>query len=123
MCSEKHLHLQAVKDSMIDIISLKIALDVMHNVISTFKYIKDLLPSGSEKDNIKMAIVDAERRLRLAEAQIAEGLDYPLCRCTFPPQIMLYDSDSKRYVCPICNNTEEEKGSVGVMTLNFAQHG
>jgi len=108
---------------MVDIISLKTALDVMHSVISTFKDIKDLLPSGSKKDNVKIAIVDAERRLRLAEAQIAEGLDYPLCRCTFPPQIMLYDSGNKRYVCSVCNNAEEERGSFGVMALNFAQHG
>jgi hypothetical protein len=39
---------------------------------------------------IDQAIDKADRATRVAEAQIAKGLGYPLYQCDFPPPILLF---------------------------------
>lgn len=45
----------------------------------------------------------------LAEAQMAKALGYPLCECTFPPQIMLLvaTTHGRERRCPTCGFTTE----------------
>lgn len=64
----------------------------------------DLLPAGKDTDIIKTALHSAERELVLAEAALAQNLHYDLCRCTFPPQIMLFSSQRNESVCPACQH-------------------
>ena len=58
-------------------------------IIALLKQAKDLLPDSSEKRAVEQSLEEAERKSKLVEAQIADALGYQLCKCTFPPQIML----------------------------------
>ena len=81
-------------------------LQAMSNALSVIKGAKDLLPSGPERDAADAAIGQAEQAVRLAEAQAARQLGYPICRCTFPPQIMLM-KEPDRYSCPGCGRIHD----------------
>jgi hypothetical protein len=67
------------------------------------KQAKELLPEGSKKNEVDEALQKAERQLKLAESQIAQGLKYAVCRNHFPPVIML-SPDDKNWKCPECRN-------------------
>ena len=78
--------------------------------IATVKAAKDLLPDGVEKDAATKSLAEAEKEAAIAESAIAQALGYELCRCQFPPEIMLkvgYISggpkmDTDAYECPRC---------------------
>lgn len=69
--------------------TLSTGIRVLKEVIGLTKDVKDLLPDGEKKDLISQRLVDLEKKSGEAEAQIAKSLGYKLCRCTYPPQIML----------------------------------
>jgi hypothetical protein len=88
--------------------ALSEGLKLVIGAISALKQAKDLLPDGSEKDAAAKALEQAEQQFRIAEAQTAQGLGYPLCKCTFPPQIMLLtDQAGEYYRCPKCNREKD----------------
>lgn len=66
-------------------------------VIEIFKGIKSELPQGPETEKTQEQIERAEKALRAAEAQLAKELGYNLCKCTFPPEIMLSEKMHERY--------------------------
>ncbi|GEM77006.1 hypothetical protein [Vibrio sagamiensis] len=46
----------------------------------------------------------------MAEAQIAQALGYQLCKCTFPPQIMLsvgYRDFEEAFECKLCGKSSQ----------------
>ena len=72
---------------------------------------KDLLPKDEKADAITAALATAESSSRIAEAEVAKALGYELCKCNYPPTIMLtvgvLDGRSKLglgpvYECPRC---------------------
>jgi hypothetical protein len=67
----------------------KAGFDMVRSVIGLVKGVQDVLPAGDEKDAIAESLVQAERQMQLAEAQIAKGLGYAVCECEFPPTPML----------------------------------
>ena len=69
--------------------SLKAGVDLLRGALGLVKDVKDVLPEGEKKSVVARTLVEAEKEVRLAEAQIAMALGYTLCQCTFPPQIML----------------------------------
>lgn len=75
----------------------KAALDIM-------KAARDLMPKGKDKDAVDGKIVETEKALEIAAASAAKELGYRLCRCTFPPQIMLWQKESRTNVCPTCGD-------------------
>ncbi len=88
---------------------LNTGLDAFRSAVGLAKNTKDLLPEGPQRDAVMEGLEKAERATQLAKAQIAQTLGFPLCRCTFPPQIML--SEGRRgsgynrwedYRCPEC---------------------
>lgn len=90
---------------------LKDALSFFRDAVGLAKDAKGLLKEGPEKEAISQALAKAESSASLAEAQIAKALGYPLCRCTFPPQIMLASGrhlkrDLLTYKCASCGNQE-----------------
>ena len=87
----------------IDIEALKQSISAIGMVISTLKQAKDLLPEGKQKKQVAEGIEQAERQLKIAEAQAAQSMGYKLCRNHFPPEIML-SSDNKNWKCPGCGN-------------------
>ena len=70
--------------------ALKSTFDALRSAMGLLKDAKDLLPSGDKRDEaISQALVAAESSSKIAEAEIAKALGYALCKCAFPPTIML----------------------------------
>lgn len=69
-----------------------------------------LLPNGPKRAEIAEKIEAAERALGLSNATAAKALGYELCKCTFPPQIMLWNEAKEALVCPsqTCGRTVEK---------------
>jgi hypothetical protein len=97
--------------------SLKDSIDLFRNAIGLAKDAKNMLGDGSQKEAIASALHEAEQSAALAEAKIAQSLDYELCRCTFPPQIMLLVGRNSRpdkpvYRCSHCGNQEPSQAKL-----------
>ena len=76
------------------------AFQLFRDAIALVKDGKALLSDRGQRETLESTLEEAERASRLAEAQIAKALGYHLCRCTFPPQIMLsigYRQDDEGY--------------------------
>ena len=90
-----------------DFDELKVGIDLFKSAIGLAKDAKDLLPDGEQKTTMVSSLDTAEKTTAIAEAQIAKALDYHLCQCTFPPQIMLsngYDEIGvELFICSNCN--------------------
>lgn len=77
------------------------------DVLEILKTLGGLLPKGPDSEAAKQQLEQAEKALRASEAQLAKALDYHLCQCTFPPQIMLSKGthdvhDVELFKCPQC---------------------
>jgi hypothetical protein len=89
---------------------VKTGFDSVGAVVGLLKDVQGVLPAGEKKDAVGASLAEAERHLRTAEAQIAQGLGYKLCRCEFPPHPMLQvgyyfiPGGQRREVheCPVC---------------------
>jgi hypothetical protein len=77
--------------------AFKTALDI-------FKGLRSELPNGPKADEALRQIEKAENALKTAEAELAKNLEYKLCQCTFPPQIMLWNKDQRASFCPRCGD-------------------
>ncbi len=86
--------------------------NVAKELVQLFKESKELIPDGSHKESLNKRLESAEKNLALAESSTAKDLGYDLCKCTFPPQIMLYDNSSTNNVCPNCGNTTMAKARI-----------
>lgn len=91
---------------------ISLVLGVAKSLLGTIKETKELIPEIKDKEAIEKAIIKAEKDLALAESSTAKELGYDLCKCTFPPQIMLYDNSSTNNVCPRCGNTTMTKARI-----------
>jgi hypothetical protein len=67
----------------------KTGIDLFRGAIRLAKDAKSILPDGEKKEIVSRALEEAEKQIGTAEAQIAQALGYPLCRCIFPPTPML----------------------------------
>jgi hypothetical protein len=95
---------------MIEEISL--ILGAAKSLLGLAKDMDELIPESKNKEEITKAIIKAEKDLALAESSTAKELGYDLCKCTFPPQIMLYDNPSTNNICPRCGNTTMAKSRI-----------
>jgi hypothetical protein len=93
--------------------ALKSTFDALRSAMGLLKDAKDLLPSGDQREKaISQALVTAESSSKIAEAEIAKALGYELCKCAFPPTIMLtvgrHNERSRHngpvYECPKCGD-------------------
>lgn len=90
-----------------DITDFTSAFKLGSKAISMFKQIKDLMPTSPQKEAAEKTLKEAEDAFSIAEAKVAKELGYKLCKCTWPPQIMLsigFQEDRERYKCPKCGN-------------------
>jgi len=71
------------------------ALDLMRGAWS-------LLPKSEKKFEAEHKLFAAEQALKRSDVALAHKLGYQLCRCTFPPQIMLWHETTKETVCGNC---------------------
>jgi hypothetical protein len=95
--------------SMMDYISEYIS--TSRSIVGLFKDLRSLLSAGQPAKQMGKEIETAERALKMTEAQLAKALNYHLCQCTFPPQIMLSigrhsTHDIEMFRCPGCGKQE-----------------
>jgi len=67
----------------------KTGFETLRTALGLVKDVQQALPSGEKKEVAGRALDEADKQLRLAEAEIAKALGYSLCRCEFPPTPML----------------------------------
>jgi hypothetical protein len=92
------------------IAALKPTFEAIRSAIGLVKDAKDLLPPDDKREAaISQALVMAESSAKIAEAEIAKALGYELCKCAFPPTIMLTVGEHNGrpttgpvYECPRC---------------------
>lgn len=87
-----------------DIESFKTAFELGAQALSMLKSVKDMLPNSPQKEVAAQKISEAEKAFRIAEAKAAQELGYRLCKCTWPPQIMLATEKKFHFKCPKCNS-------------------
>jgi hypothetical protein len=87
-------------------------LAAVKTVIDIFKGIKSELPAGENADKAQAGIDKAEAALTTAEAEVAKALGFKLCKCTFPPQIMLWNEQLKTNACPSCGHQYPPKPKI-----------
>jgi hypothetical protein len=87
----------------------KTALDIL-------KGIRAELPKSEKSEEAGQKLEEAERSLQLSKAELAKGLGYRICRCTFPPQIMLWNQEERASICAACGHRYPPKGEVGKTT-------
>jgi hypothetical protein len=85
---------------MIDPVEATSYLTAAKSALDILKTALGLLPRGADKDALANKIEEAEEALKRSDAKLAKELGYKLCKCTFPPQIMLWSERRKAFVCP-----------------------
>jgi hypothetical protein len=92
----------------------KTAFDTLRGAVGLVKDVQQTLPA-EKKEVISRSLEEADKQLRLAEAQFAHALGYTLCRCAYPPTPMLYVgyreiTHQQRTVdvheCPVCGRDD-----------------
>jgi hypothetical protein len=89
-----------------DINSLSKGISLVSTTITTLKQLKEFIPSRVKKQDVEQKLEDAEKQLKIAEAEIAKGFNYQLCQRHFPPGILLEVAPYKSK-CNICGNIED----------------
>ena len=95
---------------------IKSGMDTIRSALELFKGAAGALPNSDRKTAIAESIERAEREIRLGETQIALALGYHLCRCTFPPQIMVsvgHAPGQHAFQCPACKMLEPVQAHPG----------
>ena len=75
------------------------------NALSIIKDVIPLLPKGTDRDKAASDVEKAEQAIKASNAAVARSLGFTLCKCTFPPQIMLWKEDQQANVCPNCGHS------------------
>jgi hypothetical protein len=78
--------------------------DCSRSAINEFKGIRDKLPAGKQRDEINEKIKRAEDLLSRADTELAQKLGFELCKCAFPPKIMLWDESQSASICSSCGH-------------------
>ncbi len=99
-----------------NILEIGEAFTAVKSAIDLIKAAAGLLPS-QQKDDVLEKASQAERALSAAEAKLAKEFGYKLCRCTFPPQIMLEEAEEA--VCPQCRKREGLRPKVVTRSSSF----
>ena len=74
------------------------------SALDIIKGIRAELPKSPEADKVQQKIEDAEVALKLSNAEFAKNLGFILCKCSFPPEIMLFRASARAYFCPKCDD-------------------
>jgi hypothetical protein len=70
------------------------------DILDSLKIAVGLLPKSAKRVEVEQKIAAAEDALKQADAALAQKLGFELCRCTYPPQIMLWSEREKVTKCP-----------------------
>ena len=81
--------------------AIKEGLTITGNVIDILKSAKKKLPAGKKKKEVEGLLLDAEEKIKEAEARIAHELGFPICKRCWPPSIMVHN-DEGEFICRGC---------------------
>jgi hypothetical protein len=84
-----------------NILAIKEGLTITGSVIGILRSVKNTLPSGKKKDEAERLLVDAEEKMKEAEAQLATELSFPICKRCWPPEIMTLNNEGE-FICRHC---------------------
>jgi hypothetical protein len=100
-------------DWMVYLTEGKLAIDLLKGARDL---IRDALPKGEKsektKQEIDTKIQETERAFKASQAELAKELGYRLCRCEFPPNVMLWNKDTRINVCPACGDVWPKKPDI-----------
>jgi hypothetical protein len=91
--------------------ALKTAFDMFRSAIGLYRDVRPGTENPEQAKAITAALDKAEEAAKVAEAEIAKALGYELCKCQFPPTVMLtvgYTTDRGKekggpvFECPRC---------------------
>jgi hypothetical protein len=68
-------------------------------LIDLFRTVLPSIPSGEKRAEYETQLRVAEEAQRRADAVLAQQLGYLMCRCTFPPNPMLWRQAEQVYEC------------------------
>lgn len=95
--------------------------------LGLLKKAHDVMPDSKEKKELSKKLEEVEAAYKVAEAKAAKELGYDLCKCTWPPQIMLLGHDG-RAECANCkrrgagNNTQGDTAQATVTDSDIPPH-
>ena len=90
-----------------DFDALATGVGIVSQIFSIFKSAKDLLPAD-RREEVAGLIDRAEKEFQIFEASAAKKFDYHLCKCGFPPGIMvLVPGRDDAYKCPKCGRVAD----------------
>lgn len=73
-------------------------------LIELFRTVLPSIPSGEKRAEYESKLRIAEEAQRRADAVLAQQLGYLICKCTFPPNPMLWRQSQQIYECEVCGN-------------------
>jgi hypothetical protein len=99
-----------------DLASITEMFGLFRSAVGAVRDVKGLLPAHQQKP-VEETLQKAELVAKTAEAKLAAGLGYQLCRCSWPPNIMIRTSAGRlmgrpgqayrneTWKCEACGNT------------------
>lgn len=97
------------------ITAFKAMIEALRGMLALGKEVKDALPEGPKKVAFERALQEFDASAATVKLELAKKWGYPLCNCTFPPQIMLrtgrdaYNGSRWNvYTCPGCKLEERD---------------
>jgi len=101
------------------IAAIKTLVDTSKSLIDLFRTLAERCKDPALREEVEQALVDAETRMKLAQAESAKSMGFPLCECTWPPNIMLYRRAQDANVCPECGRTYRKGPAFAGRRLQF----
>lgn len=80
-------------------------IELMRKSLALMRDLVNSISKKPDKEQAENVLREAEHAFQLAEAKVAGELKYQLCKCTWPPQIMLskgFRDYSEVFKCPRC---------------------
>ena len=77
------------------------------------------LPAGEKRSEVENKVRIAEQILERSDSKLAKELGFTLCKCTWPPQIMLWNENERAEICPRpeCNHRRAKgPGTIGTLS-------
>jgi hypothetical protein len=96
-------------------------LDYIPLAKSAFDLVKGIL-GALPKDKaaeVGKELEKAEEALKKSEAELAKKLGFRLCRCSWPPPIMLWDKQTRKSICPACGDFYPPIHGLGPLKSGF----
>ena len=81
--------------------SLNGFLGAAKSALDLFRGIRAELPQGPLSDQAASQIETAAKALKASEAELAKSLGFKLYKCSWPPQIMLWNNEKRATNLPI----------------------